>query len=70
MSVRTVRELKDLLSQGDGTGELLVRPNWWVWTNASGDLCFQSPSCPDESAMFCCDGRQSNPRMETAHANH
>ena len=66
MSVRTVRELTDLLSQGDGTGELLIRSNWWVWTNASGDICFQSPSCPEESAMFCCDGRGNHPHQEVS----
>lgn len=64
MSVRTVRELLDCLSQGDGTGEALIKRDWWVWTNASGDLCFQHPTCPTMSAMFCCDGTGNNPDME------
>jgi hypothetical protein len=65
MSVRTVRELLDCLSQGDGTGETLIKRDWWVWTNASGDICFQHPTCPTMSAMFCCDGRDADIPEET-----
>lgn len=64
MGVRTVRELLDLLNEGDGTGHAFIRRDWWVWTDASGDLCFQHPSCPEMNAVFCCDGRGRNPMTE------
>jgi hypothetical protein len=69
MSVRTVQELREWLQERGDDGERVIQNDWWVWTNASGDICVQHPSCPDMSGMFCCDGRQSHPRKETTNAN-
>ena len=64
MSVRTVRELREWLQVRERDGERMIQNDWWVWTNASGDICVQHPTRPDMSAMFCCDGRDNNPHME------
>jgi hypothetical protein len=59
MSVRTVRALREWLQERGDDGERVIQNDWWVWTNASGDICVQHPSCPDMSADFCCDGRDA-----------
>jgi hypothetical protein len=67
MSVRTVRELRELLQARGDDGERVIQNDWWVWTNASGDICFQHPKCPEMSADFCCDGRGSRLPQEVCH---
>jgi len=55
MSMRTVYELREWLQARGSDGELLIQNDWWVWTNASGDICVQHPKRPDMSADFCGD---------------